>query len=147
MSKLRFWLCLWEEKRTSRFFFFCPLFDLDFFSSSSPAGQTSHPERLWSTVSFLFSSPVESTAVFFAGDSPDCTAGFITASGGGLLETRDGHAYARERERERQRRETGETEKTDREGVFLSSSYDRRYERQRKSFYLHIRIHMVLICK
>ncbi|EFE41808.1 hypothetical protein TRV_03490 [Trichophyton verrucosum HKI 0517] len=90
-------------KKDVEVFFFCPLFDLDFFSSSSPAGQTSHPARLWSTVSFLFSSPVESTAVFFAGDSPDCTAGFITASGGGLLETRDGHAYARERERERGR--------------------------------------------
>lgn len=92
------------RKRTSRFFFPLPsLFDLYFFSSSSPAGQTSHPERLWSTVCFLFSSPVESTAVFFAGYGPDCTAGFITASGGGLLETRDGHAYASERERERDR--------------------------------------------
>lgn len=138
-------MCLWEEKGRRGFFFpLHSLFDLYFFSSSSPAGQTSHPERLWSTVCFLFSSPVESTAVFFAGYGPDCTAGFITASGGGLLETRDGHAYARERERERGR---DERRRRDREEVFLSSSYDRRYERQRKSFYLHIRIHMVLICK
>lgn len=93
-------MCLWEEKDVEVFFFFCPLFELDFFSSSSPAGQTSHPERLLSTVCFLFSSPVESTAGFFAGYSLDCTAGLITGSGGGLLETRDGHGYAREREAE-----------------------------------------------